>query len=204
MRRGTWGLPLSRVGRVVVTDRVRTARAIRSIRIYREMMLDSSVVCRRALGCEWGGGSHGPLQTRYSKNRIKTRRPCLKKRVCRSWPQHAWPHSVYALGTHTHQHKTPHDTQTDGPLNGVSRRACAGVCLITYDVPRTLSPDSVRYKTMGHVRCLVPGDSLTRHSLGAIVLYPLLAPLTGAELAILLPSEAALESSQPGQGEGIG
>ena len=40
-------------------------------------------------------------------------------------------------------------------------------------------------------------DSLTRHSLGAIVLYPLLAPLTGAELAILLPSEAALESSQP-------
>ena len=41
-------------------------------------------------------------------------------------------------------------------------------------------------------------DSLTRHSLGAIVLYPLLAPLTGAELAILLPSEAALESTQPG------
>ena len=40
-------------------------------------------------------------------------------------------------------------------------------------------------------------DSLTRHSLGAIVLYPLLAPLTGAELAILLPSEAALESTQP-------
>ena len=41
-------------------------------------------------------------------------------------------------------------------------------------------------------------DSLTCHSLGAIVLYPLLAPLTGAELAILLPSEAALESTQPG------
>ena len=25
------------------------------IRIYRDMMLDSTVVCRRALGCEWGG-----------------------------------------------------------------------------------------------------------------------------------------------------
>ena len=24
------------------------------IRIYRDMMLDSTVVCRRALGCEWG------------------------------------------------------------------------------------------------------------------------------------------------------
>ena len=22
-------------------------------------MLDSTVVCRRALGCEWGGGKHG-------------------------------------------------------------------------------------------------------------------------------------------------
>ena len=25
------------------------------IRIYRNMMLDSTVVCRRALGCEWEG-----------------------------------------------------------------------------------------------------------------------------------------------------
>ena len=25
------------------------------IRIYRDIMLDSTVVCRRALGCEWGG-----------------------------------------------------------------------------------------------------------------------------------------------------
>ena len=29
------------------------------IRIYRDMMLDSTVVCRRALGCEWGEGRHG-------------------------------------------------------------------------------------------------------------------------------------------------
>ena len=27
------------------------------IRIYRNMMLDSTVVCRRALGCEWGGNT---------------------------------------------------------------------------------------------------------------------------------------------------
>ena len=25
------------------------------IRIYRDMMFDSTVVCRRALGCEWEG-----------------------------------------------------------------------------------------------------------------------------------------------------
>ena len=38
---------------------VRTAVCTRNpfrIRIYRDMMLDSTVVCRRALGCEWGGG----------------------------------------------------------------------------------------------------------------------------------------------------
>ena len=31
------------------------------IRIYRNMMLDSTVVCRRALGCEWGGKTHTAL-----------------------------------------------------------------------------------------------------------------------------------------------
>jgi hypothetical protein len=40
------------------------------IRIYRDMMLDSTVVCRRALGCEWGG-SAGPPK--------KTERPCVTK-----------------------------------------------------------------------------------------------------------------------------
>ena len=41
-----------------MTDRVGTADCTRHpfrIRIYRDMMLDSTVVCRRALGCEWGG-----------------------------------------------------------------------------------------------------------------------------------------------------
>ena len=32
------------------------------IRIYRNMMLDSTVVCRRALGCEWGGASTDPTE----------------------------------------------------------------------------------------------------------------------------------------------
>ena len=31
------------------------AASVLRIRIYRDMMLDSTVVCRRALGCEWGG-----------------------------------------------------------------------------------------------------------------------------------------------------
>ena len=49
------------------------------------MMLDSTVVCRRALGCEWGGGinkDHGGLGTstgrrRRSFNKNQGICPCL-------------------------------------------------------------------------------------------------------------------------------
>ena len=33
------------------------------IRIYRDMMMDSTVVCRRALGCEWGSNAEASSGT---------------------------------------------------------------------------------------------------------------------------------------------
>ena len=40
------------------------------IRIYRDMMLDSTVVCRRALGCEWGGLDEGEPSRRGLASRF--------------------------------------------------------------------------------------------------------------------------------------
>ena len=41
--------------RLIESRIVLELQSARGIRIYRDMMLDSTVVCRRALGCEWGG-----------------------------------------------------------------------------------------------------------------------------------------------------
>ena len=57
------------------------------IRIYRDMMLDSTVVnvaCRRALRCEWGGGGTG-LYLRPSLQR----RPRCGRRACVCGARHS-------------------------------------------------------------------------------------------------------------------
>ena len=49
--------------------------------IYRDMMLDSTVVCRRALGCEWGGGKCRTLVVfRYAVGRRRALRQHARAR----------------------------------------------------------------------------------------------------------------------------